>query len=366
MVFRAMPLRVTLLLLLSCLTAAAQTWSVDQLLQFLHSSIKLKQDDREVAASLRKVKLTQRLDERDIEELQGEGLGSKTVQALKELAATTGSLPAPPPPAPKPVYKPIPPPSPEEQQRVLEEVTAYARSYVQRLPDFICSQATRKFVDTTGKETWRQADIVQERLTYFEKHEDYKVVMVNDRPTDIAHEKLGGAMGSSGEFGSILAEIFAPETRTEFGWSRWTTVNKRPMYVFSYHVPKERSNYRITSYNGPNFADPQTIVAGHHGEVVVDKGTSKVMRIYLHCEDLPASFPVRSADLTLIYDNTRIGDSDFVLPLSAELKMRDDRNPPVKNAIQFYNYRKFGADTTIQFTDAPPPPEATVKEQPPK
>jgi hypothetical protein len=359
--------RILLFLFVAALTAFAQRQlSVDQLLSFLRSSIKLKQNDSQVAAELRKVKLTQRLDERTIEELQGEGLGPRAVQALKELAATTGSLPAPPPPAPKPVYVPIPPPSDEEQQRVLAEVTDYARNYVQKLPDFICSQATRKFVDTTGKEAWRQTDIVQERLTYFEKHEDYKVVMVNDKPTDIPHEKLGGAMGSSGEFGSILAEIFSPQAQTEFGWSRWTTINKRPMYVFSYHVPKDRSNYRITSYSGQNFADPQTVVAGHHGEVVVDKGTQKVMRIYLHCEDLPASFPVRSADLTLIYDNTRIGDTDYVLPLRAELKMRDDRNAPSKNDIQFYNYRKFGADTTIQFTDAPPPPVDNPKEQPAK
>ena len=357
-----MRFRLALLLIVASLTALAQRqWSVDQLLSFLRSSIKLKQPDTQVAAEVRKVKLTQRLDDRTIEELQGEGLGSKTVQALKELAATTGSLPTPPPPPPKPVVVPIPPPSDEEQKRVLEEVTEYARSYVQKLPDFICSQATRKFVHTTGKESWRQTDLIQERLTYFEKHEDYKVVMVNDKPTEVAHERLGGAMGSSGEFGSILAEIFAPETRTEFGWSRWTSINKRPMYVFSYHVPKERSNYRITSYSGPNFADPQTVVAGHHGEIVVDKGSRKVMRIYLHCEDLPAGFPVRSADLTLSYDNTRIGDSDYVLPLRAELKMRDDRNPPVKNLIQFYNYRKFGADTTIQFTDAPPPPEEPAK-----
>jgi len=350
--------RVPLLLVVACLTTVAQTrtLSVDQLLAFLRSSIKLKLPDSQVAGELKKVKLTQRLDDVTIEGLQGEGLGSKTVQALKELAATTGSLPAPPPPAPKPVVVEIPPPSDEEQKRVLDEVTDYARNYVLKLPDFICSQATRKFVDTTGKESWRQTDLIQERLTYFEKHEDYKVVMVNDKPTDIAHDKLGGAMGSSGEFGSILAEIFAPETRTEFGWSRWTTMSKRPMYVFSYHVPKERSNYRITSYSGPNFADPQTIVAGHHGEIIVDKGTRKVMRIYLHCEELPSSFPVRSADLTLSYDNTRIGDTDYVLPLTAELKMRDDRNAPSKNLIQFYNYRKFAADATIQFTDAPPPP----------
>jgi len=143
-----------LLLVIACLTTVAQTrtWSVNQLLVFLRSSIKLKQPDYQVAGELKKVKLTQRLDDVTIEGLQGEGLGSKTVQALKELAATTGSLPAPPPPPPpKPVAPATPPPSDEEQKRVLAEVTDYARNYVQKLPDFICSQATRKFVDTTGK-----------------------------------------------------------------------------------------------------------------------------------------------------------------------------------------------------------------------
>src|SRR2546425_8659552 len=48
-----------------------------------------------------------------------------------------------------------------------------------------------------------------------EQHEDYKVVMVNDRPTDIAHEKLGGSATSSGEFGSIMKEIFMRNVRSE-------------------------------------------------------------------------------------------------------------------------------------------------------
>ena len=42
---------------------------------------------QQVAAALRTLKLSERLDERTVEELQGEGAGPKTVAALKELAA---------------------------------------------------------------------------------------------------------------------------------------------------------------------------------------------------------------------------------------------------------------------------------------
>jgi hypothetical protein len=323
---------VALSLALSLSGAAQMSMSVEQLLSFLRSSIRLKQDDRQVADYVKKIKLSNRLEERTIEELQGEGLGPKTVQALHDLSAATASLPAAPPPAPKPVAAPIPPPGADEQKRVLDAARDHALNYVRTLPDFICTQVTRRFVDPTGKESWREQDVILERLSYFERHEDYKVVMVNNHPTDIAHEKLGGAT-SSGEFGSILSEIFDPKTRTDFDWARWATLRGRRMYVFNYRVPQSRSTYRITSYSSPTASE--SMVAGYHGLVYVDKESLKVMQITLEADDLQAPFPIRQVNLTLVYDYTRIGDGEFVLPLQAELRSRDDRRFLVKNRVSY-------------------------------
>ncbi len=346
-------------------TAQTRTMSVEKLVIFLRSSIKLKMDDKAVADYVRKIKLTDRLDDVTIETLQGEGVGPKAVQALKDLGTASQSLPAPPPPAPPPPPKPkIPPPSAAEQKRVLDAATEYAINYTKKLPDFICSQVTRRYVDPTGKEVWRPQDTILERLSYFEQHEDYKVVMVNDRPTDIAHEKLGGSATSSGEFGSIMKEIFDPKTKTDFNWSRWATLSSRRTYVFNYHVPQEHSTYRITHYVNPNSAEgAQSVVPAYHGEVFIDKEDLKVMRITLTAEDL-GSFPIREVTLKLIYGPARIGDSDFVLPLQAELRSSDDRRFLVKNNIEFRMYRKFGADTSITFDTPAPLPEGELKEQP--
>ena len=335
--------------------------SVDQLVAFLRSSIQLKQPDKQVAEYVKKVRLANRLDERLVEELQGQGLGPKTVDALHTLSEASAKLPAAPPPAPKPVVTPIPPPSPEEQKKALDAATDHALNYVKRLPDFICTQVTRRFADPTGREAWIPQDVILERLSYFDQHEDYKVVMVNNHPVDIPHEKLGGAT-SSGEFGSILKEIFDPNTKTDFNWARWATLRGRRTYVFSYRVPQSRSTYRITSSNSPTSSE--SVVPGYRGLVFVDKASLKVMQITLEAEDLPPGFPVRQVNLTLVYDYTRIGDADYVLPLKAELRARDDRRFLTKNDVEFRLYRKFGADTSIKFDTPDPVPEEKLKEQP--
>ena len=69
-------------------------------------------------------------------------------------------------------------------------------------------------------------------------------------------------------------------------------------------------------------------------------------------------------NLTLVYDYTRIGDGEFVLPLKAELRSRDDRRFLVKNDVEFRMYRKFGTETTIKFETPEPAPEEKIKEQP--
>jgi hypothetical protein len=364
-----MRLRVVVLILAACLTAAAQMkLSVDQLVSFLRSSIKLKQEDRQVADYVRKIKLTNRLDARTIEELQGEGLGPKTVQALGDLREASTGLPAAPPPGLAPPPKPVmPPPSDAEQKRVLGQATEYAVNYVKRLPDFICSQVTRRYVDPTGRESWLKQDEILERLSYSEQHEEYKVVMVNNRLMDIPHDKLGGSATSSGEFGSILKEIFEPRSETTFGWERWTTLRKRLTYVFNYHVPQARSTYRITHFVTPNSSEgAQSVVPGYRGLVYVDKENFKVMKITLEAENLPPGFPIRQVNLSLDYGPARIGDSDYVLPLQAELRSSGDNRFQVKNDIEFRMYRKFGADTTIKFDTPEPLPETDLKEQPVK
>jgi len=349
------------LLLVLCAAAAyaqQRQMTVAQLVSFIRSSIQLHQDDRQVADVVHRVKLANHLDEKTIEELEGMGAGPRTVVALKQLGIATASLAPPPPPAPKATVVLLPAPDLLEQKRVLAEVTEAAQSYVQSLPNFICTQVTRRHIDPTRTETWKSDGVIQEQLSYVDHHEDYKVVMVNDRlVTGLTHDKIGGNR-SSGEFGSMLEDIFDSSSNAKFEWQRWATLRGRRMHVFSFTILKPYSRYSIR-----DDTSGQTIVPGYHGLIYADRDTLKVMRITMECDDIPASFAVHEASEILDYDFVTISGEKFLLPLKADLRFRGDR-ALVWNEIEFRLYRKFSTDAVITF-DAPDAiPADQLEEQP--
>ena len=351
--------RLALLALGLSITLFAQTkFTIDQLVAFVQSSVQLKHPDRQVADYLRKITLKEKLTDSVLEDLQGLGAGLKTVEALKALRDASKSLPPPPPPKPKPEPVVIPGPSEEERKKVLDEVREYAANYTKRLPDFICTQVTRRYFDPSGLEFWHSEDVVTARLSYFEQKEEYKIMTVNNAPTERTMRQLGGTT-SSGEFGTMLREIFEPASHARFNWERWATLRGRRMHVFSYHIRQIYSKYHVI-HN-----DKEEIVPAYGGLLYIDRDTSMVMRITSEAEDMPSSFPIQQTSTILDYDLIPINEREYVLPLRAVLRMRSGKLL-TKNEVEFRMYRKFSAEATITFDTPPPLSEDKTKEQPPK
>ena len=346
-------------LLAATLAWGQATLSIDQLISFVTSSIQLKHPDRQVADYLRGIKLRNRLEERTIIELQAAGAGPRTVEALRALQTNSASLPprsvaeATTPPAVE-----IPPPSPAERKQVLEETRRYASNYTRQLPDFICTQVTRRYVDPSGLEFWQREDTLTARLSYFEQKEDYKLIAVNGVYADLPFQRVGGAT-STGEFGSMLREIFDRESQAVFQWERWATLRGRRTHVFAYRVPQANSKWWVV------YQDTDRIRPGYQGLIYVDRETGAVSRITLEAEDLPPGFPISQASTMLDYDLAEVGSQKYMLPLRAEMRLRHGKMLS-RNETEFRMYRKFSAEASITFeTPEPLPPEKTT-EQPPK
>ncbi|MEP6537530.1 MAG: hypothetical protein ABJF23_19495 [Bryobacteraceae bacterium] len=335
-------------LFLASLALAETKMTVEQLRGFIKSSAQQGFADKQVAEYLKQVKLTNKLDDSTIEDMQGQGAGPKTVEALKTLGTATKDLAPPPKPTPKVAPKPIPPPDSKEQAEVLKDATEYALLYAKNLPNFICTQVTRRHVDPTGMEFWRLQDTVLTKLSYFEQKEDYKVVMINNQVVNNQnYNDLGGAT-SSGEFGSMLRAIFAPQTQTRFEWDHWATLRGKRMHVFTYHVAQIHSDWAVV------YEKTQKVVPAYRGMIYVDKDTLAIMRVTLEAEDLPVAFPVQQANTVLDYDFIDISGKEFVLPLKATLRMRSGK-VLVKNDTEFRLYKKFGAEATITYVPEPLP-----------
>ncbi len=340
-----------------CLGAFAQSYTVDTLVQFLRSSIKLKQSDRDVASQVSKMHLSEKVTDQVIEQLQGEGLGPKTVAALRSLSASTANLPvaelkkpaAPPPPAP--------PPPPEAQKKILDEAREYALNYSKSLPNFICAQYTRRYGDASGGGNYRLYDSVLAKLTYFEQHEKYDTITVNDKMTNQAYESLSGSI-STGEFGSMLVGIFDPSTETTFTWSRLVRLHGQRANVFNFSVDQPHSRWLIED------RDSHTKIApAYEGTVWINASDNTVMAFTQKAVDLPATFAITSADTRLDYNTVEISGVPFVLPLMAVMHMRSGKQDQ-KNEIEFRNYHKYSADASLKFDEVvPDTPDDKSKEK---
>ena len=225
------------LLLMGACAQAQRPMTVAELTTFVKSQIKMKGDDRATADFLsHKIKLTEKLDDRTVEELQGLGAGLNTVRAPSQAKRRIRPAfdAAPPPAAPPASASTPPPPDSIEQAEALAAMKEYALNYTRSLPNYLCVQTTRRHIDPTVPGYRPYGDVVQEQLTFFDGKETYKVQMVDSKSVaNMSHEQLGGVV-SSGEFGTMLAHIFDPESQAEFDWERWTTLRGHRMYVFAY------------------------------------------------------------------------------------------------------------------------------------
>jgi hypothetical protein len=174
----------------------------------------------------------------------------------------------------------------------------------------------------------------------------------------------GGAI-STGEFGSLMREIFEPKSAAEFGWDHWGTLRQRRMAVFNYFIDSGHSSWSISYEHGK--PDEQRIVTAYKGLIYADPETGEIDRIKFEAVDIPKSFPVNDTTEILDYDLVDISGQKYVAPLMAKLLMHAGRES-AKNEIEFRNYRKFGTESSITYETDPnapaPLPASKTQEQP--
>ncbi len=360
-----------LVLILSSMLCAGNSMSVDQLLDFVRSSLAMKYDDAKIAKYVKGVTLTNKLDDKTIESLEAQGAGPKTVKALEALKSETADLKGPTqgpaakpitggPSASMPAQFPQPPaPNSVRQKEILEAMRNYANYYTQNLPNFLCVQVTNRFVSFRGDDNWTKEDQILTKLSYTGGQENYKVFSVNNQVVDTDMEKLGGAI-SSGEFGSLMKTIFTPKSEADFNWDHWGRLRGKVMAVFNYFIDSAHSEYSLDYDRGA-----QRIFTAYKGKIYADENTGAIARITFEAVDIPATFPIREAKTTLDYDDQKIGDNPYILPLRALVLMAGPDNVHTKNEEQFKLYQKFNVGSEIKYSDsdlAPLPADKTTEQ----
>jgi len=251
-----------------------------------------------------------------------------------------------------------------EQTKVLESARGSALQYRQQLPDFICTQITHRTTASkslgamgagmasrnpaampAGPES--SSDVIEEKLTYVGKKENYEVVSVDGRRVKgITHDEIQGGVISGGEFGSVLGQIFEPSSQTVFTWDRTASLHGRRMYVFGFRVPKQAG-----TTVGDAKTHNQTIVS-FFGQIFIDPDTLAVLEISSR-HDMPPGFPIQLIERKIEYTPQQIAGKSYGLPSSSQIHM-EDGSRVYQNRIDFKDYHRFSSESTIRSVEVAP------------
>jgi hypothetical protein len=151
---------------------------------------------------------------------------------------------------------------------------------------------------------------------------------------------------STGEFGMTLKAVFDPGAKAEFTWKERASLGGPIVQVFTYRVDVHASKYRLVAHGAG-----QTMIVGFHGLVYIDAATFGVRRITLVADGIPATFPIRESTVVVDYDYVAIGDHDHLVPIAAEVRTLQGKRYQIRNEMEFRNYKRYGAQSSIKFAE---------------
>ncbi|HET9712502.1 MAG TPA: hypothetical protein VFP64_11490 [Pyrinomonadaceae bacterium] len=264
-------------------------------------------------------------------------------------------------------------PSETEGSELLQRTRNVTLAAANAMPDFVVKQIIRRSVAYGNTANW----IPQDNLTIAVGYranvgEEYKILTVNGMPAgpdvqasrDYSKYAPKGASSSGVEYISALADVFKPESKTEFRMVDTDVVQTRRTVIYEYVIKREYSQLTL------GLADTGArAVVGSRGRLWIDRELDRVVRFEQIATEIPADFPITAASSLIDYDWVMISERKYLLPTHSEILLTTV-NPKFvlqsRNDVRFRGYQKFGAELKVvdevgEDDDEPPPPPKPIK-----
>jgi hypothetical protein len=257
--------------------------------------------------------------------------------------APSGAAPGHPPDNVPDNSLPAPPDlRPKTDAAVIGDARTESTNFSESLPNYLVQQATTRYYATGLPARWQEIDVVTAELAYVNGKENYHDFRINGRETDRPIESTGA--WSTGEFGTTLNHVMSPYTNASFRRRGEEKTGGRQAFVFDYTVAQPNSHWTLVAPDGRRY-NP-----AYEGAVWIDAATRRVLRLEMRATVLPRDFAISRAESILEYGFVKIEQVAYLLPTRSEnTGCMSGSGTCTRNAIEFRNYRKFTAESTVSF-----------------
>ena len=180
----------------------------------------------------------------------------------------------------------------------LEAIRGKIMTYAETLPNFVCSQATRRYRQI-GRGGWRQENYSVQELSYLGNQKHYKNIGAGDSPPQ-----------SADEFDSAVAGLFDYQTKAIFKFDGMEKIKGRQVVRIRYQVPKKSSNRML------HFPDKSKVVYGYEGNCWIDLEDYQVVRFRAKTnKDIPKNSLLKGYELSIDFQKIQIATGFFYMPM---------------------------------------------------
>ena len=233
---------------------------------------------------------------------------------------------------------------PQSGDPVIDMAREEAFSFSETLPNYVVKQFTTRYSRGRRREadtSWRALDTVTADVVYQDGKESYKNFLVNGRPPREAPEKT---------------RVLVERRIRQHAAGHYVAHHECGLPRQAFDHDREPRGLPVRFFGGAAElalacrASGQSYLPEYTGSVWIDKENYRVLRIELSARNMPRSFPLDQVESSVDYDYVLIGDQKYLLPVHSEaLSCARGTNDCSRNAIEFRNYKKFSADTSITF-----------------
>jgi hypothetical protein len=259
-----------------------------------------------------------------------------------------------------------------EGKELLERTRNVTLAAANAMPDFIVKQIIKRSIAYGNTANWKLQDNLTIAVGYrANAGEEYKILTVNGMPapedakasSDYSKYAPKGASSSGVEYISALADVFKPESKTEFRMVDTDVIQTRRTIVYEYVIKQEFSQLNLSLSDTGARA-----IVGSRGRMWIDRELDRVLRFEQIATEIPPDFPITAASSLIDYDWVMINERKYLLPTHSEILLTTVNPKYVlqsRNDVRFRSYQKFGAELKVidevgeddDPVEPPPPPK---------
>lgn len=229
-----------------------------------------------------------------------------------------------------------------DPEEILQRIGDKVAEHLSHLPNYACHEVVDRLL--TPLNGFRKRDRVELEVAFIGQRELFALPGdTHFQESAISQMVTTGAIGD-GLFGGHARAIFR-DGAASFHYVGLVMKDKLKTYRFDFQVPLEKSSFSL-KHNGV-----EAIIA-YQGSVWADFDTLDLVQIEITADRIPPSLGIRSLSERSEYTTLQIKDSDFLLPVHAEMEISDSSDNLSVNAVNLDRCREFTGESTVTFGQA--------------